>query len=296
MASKTNPSSRQPPWDQGNDSEAVSFGTWLRRERELRQVSLPEIAEETKISTRYLEALEEDRFDVVPGAVFTRGFLRQYAEYVGLDPDEVVNSYLAAREEPGSAGGEPEAVTPRRPKSRTGFFLIVLLVAVLLGVAALAFFVERSAQEDRVDEALPPISAPTAPPQAVELSQPEVVVRDDGEEIAAPAVTVGLVAALDFQGECWVEAIADGRRVVSELRVAGESLQLQAEESLRLTLGDPEAVRLEVNGEAYPLDAYPPGRVAEVALEAPPVPPADSVAPLVDDAQLGGAAVSPSTP
>lgn len=90
--------SRQPPWDGGVDAEAVPFGGWLRRQRELRQVSLREIADVTKISIRYLEALEEDRFDVLPAPVFAKGFLREYARYVGLDPDEVVNTYLTAQD------------------------------------------------------------------------------------------------------------------------------------------------------------------------------------------------------
>ena len=67
-----------------------SFGENLRRERELRGVSLREIADNTKISIRFLEALEEDRVDVLPGGLFPRSFVRQYATFVGLDPDRTV--------------------------------------------------------------------------------------------------------------------------------------------------------------------------------------------------------------
>ena len=69
---------------------ADSFGPWLRRQREIREIDLQEIADRTKISVRYLKAMEQDRFDLLPGTVFARGFLREYARYVGLSPDEVV--------------------------------------------------------------------------------------------------------------------------------------------------------------------------------------------------------------
>src|SRR5439155_841481 len=68
-------------------SDMASFGENLRRERELRGVDLREIANATKISVRFLQALEQDRVDVLPGGIFPRSFVRQYAKYLGLVPD-----------------------------------------------------------------------------------------------------------------------------------------------------------------------------------------------------------------
>src|SRR5207248_2504388 len=76
----------------------------LRRERELRGIGLPEIAEATKISVRFLEALETDRLDVLPGGIFRRSFVKAYAEHVGLDPDRTVSELLAAEVDSGSPG------------------------------------------------------------------------------------------------------------------------------------------------------------------------------------------------
>ena len=64
----------------------ASFGENLRRERELRGVDLHEMAEATKISIRFLQALEQDRVDVLPGGIFPRAFVRQYGKYLGLIP------------------------------------------------------------------------------------------------------------------------------------------------------------------------------------------------------------------
>jgi cytoskeletal protein RodZ len=71
-----------------------SFGEELKRERELRQISLREISEATKINLRYLEALEQNDFRHLPGGVFNKGFVRAYAEYIGVDPEAMVNAYL----------------------------------------------------------------------------------------------------------------------------------------------------------------------------------------------------------
>jgi cytoskeletal protein RodZ len=72
----------------------ASFGEELKRERELRDISLKEISEATKISIRFLEALELNNFDVLPGGVFNRGFIRAYARFIGVDGEEMVNAYL----------------------------------------------------------------------------------------------------------------------------------------------------------------------------------------------------------
>jgi cytoskeletal protein RodZ len=77
----------------------TSFGEELRRQRELRQVTLEEIAESTKVNLRFLEALERNEFDLLPGGLFNRGFIRAYATYVGLDPEATVNAYLYQVEE-----------------------------------------------------------------------------------------------------------------------------------------------------------------------------------------------------
>src|SRR3954469_21320463 len=74
----------------------ASFGERIKREREMRGVSLEEIAESTKIGKRNLLALEEEEFDKLPGGIFNKGFVRAYAKYLGLDEDQAVTDFLAA--------------------------------------------------------------------------------------------------------------------------------------------------------------------------------------------------------
>jgi transcriptional regulator with XRE-family HTH domain len=75
----------------------ASFGDRLRRAREKKSITLEQIAEGTKIGVRYLRALEEGDYDPLPGGVFDRGYVRAYAQAVGLDPDATVRAYLEER-------------------------------------------------------------------------------------------------------------------------------------------------------------------------------------------------------
>jgi flagellar biosynthesis protein FlhG len=70
-------------------------GAVLRRYREERGVSLRDIANQSKIGTRYLEYIEGDRLDMLPAAVYLRGFLQEYARALGLDPRLTANAYMA---------------------------------------------------------------------------------------------------------------------------------------------------------------------------------------------------------
>ena len=76
-----------------------AFGDKLRRERELRGITLAEISESTKIAKRWLQALEDEDFETLPGGVFNRGFVRAYAHFLGINEDEAVADYIAASNE-----------------------------------------------------------------------------------------------------------------------------------------------------------------------------------------------------
>ncbi len=73
-----------------------SFGEKLKQEREKRKITLEQISSSTKIGTRMLRALEEDKFNQLPGGIFNKGFVRAYSRCVGLDEDQTVAEYLEA--------------------------------------------------------------------------------------------------------------------------------------------------------------------------------------------------------
>lgn len=254
---------RQPPWERGAEAETGSFGTWLRRQRELREISLRDVAERTKISLRYLEAMEDDRFDLLPAPVFAKGFLREYARYIGLSPDEVVNHYLSAHGLDGSGAAAEEPVVDHAPARRRGRLLIVLL-AVLLGLAlaaAVYFYLQQ-----RGDEAVPGPAAPgAAETGSLALASPPVlpaampVGSDGGPSPEGPKSPIEVT--LDFTRDCWVEATVDGKPTIAEQRVAGEALQISAQQEVILKLGNAAGVEAQVNGQLLPLPAVTEGQV-----------------------------------
>lgn len=74
-----------------------TVGQFLRRQRELKQMSLEEVARATRVPASSVERIEADLFDELPGEVFVRGFLKAYARCVGLDPDDVLARYTQSR-------------------------------------------------------------------------------------------------------------------------------------------------------------------------------------------------------
>jgi cytoskeletal protein RodZ len=74
-----------------------TVGTTLRRQRETKRMGLAEVSRVTRIPLPTLEAIEQDHFDDLPGEVFVKGFLKSYAQSVGLVPDDVVARYAASR-------------------------------------------------------------------------------------------------------------------------------------------------------------------------------------------------------
>jgi cytoskeletal protein RodZ len=71
----------------------ASFGSMFKKARKAKGISLDEIAGETRISSRFLKAIEDEEFHVLPGGIFNRGFIRAYAERIGLNPVEILREY-----------------------------------------------------------------------------------------------------------------------------------------------------------------------------------------------------------
>jgi cytoskeletal protein RodZ len=213
-----------------------SFGERLRRERELRGVSLRDVADATKISTRFLKALEDDRVDLLPGGLFPRAFVRQYAKQLGLDADRLVAEFLYDH-----GGLSQPPARPRSPEAppRGGLFVVF----VCSGLALLGLLKAGSREDvpaaDRPApalEAAPSAQAPVATVYAPAMAVPE-----------SPPASEGLVLTLRAEQSCWVEVRADGERVLSRVLGAGEIATLQADGELVLSVGNAGGLSFSVN-------------------------------------------------
>jgi cytoskeletal protein RodZ len=279
MSHRRKEEERKPrPWESDREGGAAdSFGGWLKRQRGVRDISLREISDVTKINLRYLEALEDNRLKALPAPVFARGFLREYARYVGLDPDEVVNYYTAAQQEQ-----EPEGASsgPRPDPSRAttqwvyGLVLTAGVVALFGAVAGLSYWASNRPRAEQP----PPIAAPVFEPAPPAPVMP-----------AAPA-QAPLEVTLDFTENCWVEAVIDGSERISELRVQGESLRLTANQSVSLSLANAAGVRIEVNGRPFETAGADAVRDLEITLESLQAGEQDAPAAMIDPG-TGGAAL-----
>lgn len=112
-----------------------TFGERLKRERELREVSLDEVGKGTRIAERFLQALENEQWDRLPAGVFGRGFVRSIARYLGLSEEDLLAEYdLARGESANPAAQRPEERIPSRPKwiPAVAALAIAALVAALV--------------------------------------------------------------------------------------------------------------------------------------------------------------------
>jgi cytoskeleton protein RodZ len=184
----------------GNGTAMGAFGDRLRREREMRGITLDEITESTKISRRHLEALETEHFDQLPGGVFNKGFVRAYARFLGIDEDRAVADYSAAsNEQP-----EPENKFPleiheqpnRELNPRSSKLPLVFAIAALAGVlVGYGFYVKYKAHNstpvESVRQPAPasaaggPQSSATTTPQPV--ASPATESKDEAATAAKPA-------------------------------------------------------------------------------------------------------------
>lgn len=113
---------------------STPFGEHLKREREMRGVSLDEVSAATRISTRFLEAIENEKWEELPGGVFNRGFIRSIARFLGLDEDGLVAEY--ALETKGAHDVRPVPEHPGeipRNWQPAVFAVIALVLCVLAG-------------------------------------------------------------------------------------------------------------------------------------------------------------------
>ena len=141
-----------------------TFGERLKRERELREVSLEEVAKATRISERFLTALENEEWNKLPGGLFGRAFVRTTARYLGLDEEKLLGEYdLARGETSSSAPPRPEERIPSPPKWIPVAIVVgvlVLLLAVALG--AVYAWHRRAAHRNASQASLARFSAPRA--------------------------------------------------------------------------------------------------------------------------------------
>lgn len=252
---------QEPQGQGGGASELASFGEELRREREIRGISLKEIADATKISKRFLEAIERNDHRTLPAPAFTRGFVRAYALYVGLNAEEMVNRYNFAVanddriEKPPHIEKYPQQpvrdITPRPPAKRgippvyarvdRNAVAVVVIVAALAGVAWWAVRYKRTHDQEVTAEA----AAATVPARAaVPVAEPPKPPVDESK----------LRLSVEVVAPTWVQLEADGENVVNATLQVGERRTFEAAEAFRFKkIGNAAGLKLRLNDTPVPV-------------------------------------------
>jgi cytoskeleton protein RodZ len=258
----------------------TNFGASFRQARESKGISLDQIATETRISTRFLRAIENEEFQLLPGGIFNRGFVRAFAEKVGLDPDQAVADYerMAEVRQPEQAPAPPQAAAPAAKSQRR---LYPIAIAVLALVIVVFYVITRESgniaqtastpatpsvaapqpASTTPAESAPPVTPPdnapqptAAPPETESKPSPKPAPAPipaptpQGAAPAFPPAPNALSLEIDAQDSSWIKVVADGKSAnPGEILQSGMTRKYTAQNKLILSVGNAGGLALKLN-------------------------------------------------
>jgi len=236
------------------------IGNSLREARQRQGLDLARIEETTKIRAKYLQALEDERFDVLPAETYVKGFLRTYAEHLGLDGQIYVdefNSRFASVEELPAASAPPHR--PRRRASESSFVIVALAGIVAVAILVVVAFTLSNDDGSDAGSKLADTAASTQPPSQGAVSGSATTSRP-----RTAATRVVLTAA---RGACWVEVhrnAANGELLFAGTIERGRSMRFTGKR-LWLVFGNAPSENLDVKLNGRVVRDFPAGEQVVIA-------------------------------
>lgn len=238
-----------------------AIGEMLRRERLKSGLDLDWISRETKIPARLLQAIEQEEFDKLPGRVFAISFVRQYAQTLGLDEEQVIAEFREQQEPP-----PPPAITIPEPPKRKSMQPVALGIAAAVMVVLFVHAWLQNHDQTPLQTAentpaaasqpaapVPPEPARSDPPPAATAAVPAqaLAAQAPAAEVPAPAAaTAGTThLVLTAKGKSWVAANLDGHNIFSGILKPNETKTLDGSGPLKLVIGNAGAVEISLNGK-----------------------------------------------
>jgi len=276
-----------------------SFGERLKLEREKRAITLEQISASTKIGTRMLEALEQEKFNRLPGGIFNKGFVRAYARCLGLDEDQAVADYLEAsgealprldpgRLEPEAYGSPAEPEAARRARELPWGLLAAVLLVIAVGLSIWSYRKREHRAPPAaphsvaaIQKSVPPASAapsltslpagasgkpaaasPNLAPNATVASSRKMPASSPAppEAAAMPQLPGEFVVLIQAREDSWLLIGADGETLPSEVLSAGARRAIHGRKQVVIKAGNAGGLDFSFNGKKLP----PPGQPGEV--------------------------------
>ena len=249
----------------------LSLGEKLRRTRLEKGLEIAALAARTKISARFLEAIESDRRDLLPAGFFFRNWTVQYARSLSLDEVEIhaeidrILSVEAPLPLPGQVTLESKEgpgwlpKLPRRdgaPRLLVSFSSLVLVVLACSGFYAW-WHKEKEAGGNFATSKTAPVSKPVAavksPPASVVQARERRVDQPAGEaslaDYASAQTTDALLLQLHAREQTWLVISPDGKQIFNGVLKANESKTVEAHESARIKVGNAGGLDVSINGK-----------------------------------------------
>jgi hypothetical protein len=223
-----------------------AIGDSLREARTRRGLKHADVQKSLRIRERYLTALEEERWELLPGEAYIKGFLRQYAEFLGLDGNLYVDEYTSRFFHPEEEPFVPESLAPRI--RHTGVLRLAGLVAVVVAVAGLAAWQLSGTTETAKRPSIGTSDATAAPlPQA--HPRPAVKPASSPTPAAAPTPTVAVLSAA--RGRSWISVRlgdAYGKVIYQGVLEQGQTMRFGVKQSLWVRMGRPWLLDIRLAG------------------------------------------------
>jgi len=226
-----------------------TVGELLRNEREKKGLSIKEIENAISIRTIYINAIEEGNYKLVPGEVYLKGFIRNYANYLNLNGQEMVDLYRQSQnpipevtqpvipetvEAPAKRSEKPNKSTRKYGK----WLMISLLSVCVAGSAWWLLTTPKPATEPQASKQ----TTPTTPSQPLPTT-PSVIPTP-------PVQTKPVVITAKYTEQCWTSVTADGKDIFEGIPKIGDTVTWEAQKSIAITVGNAGGIDIVSNGQA----------------------------------------------
>jgi cytoskeleton protein RodZ len=250
---------------------STPFGEHLRRERELRGVTLDEVSAATRIKTAFLEALENGRWEELPGGAFNRGFIRATSKFLGLDEDGMIAEYSL---ETGTAEQNKPAVEPpgAMPRDyRPAVIAVFVMLIVLIAGGWLGHHLYAKHKQDRLAaQAAGVVSSPSSssPASSSSGSKPSAPAAPAPVALAPATQPASGILKLTIEAvkKTDVKITGDGKVLFKGRMHSDSPKTFEAKDGFEVTAGEADRLKIELNGQKIPFAATN-GRHGSISLD-----------------------------